>query len=294
MKTKKYSYVDLISVIEEVNRCPGGKRTINYIVQNSFLERGSRVLEIGSNTGFTSIEIAKLKDVEVIGIDVNENAVKKSNDILSREPKFIQDRVSFQVASALELPFPDNSFDLIITGGANSFIDASQREKALKEYKRVLKPYGMLSITNLYYDSAPTKKVLDDLYNVLGFEIKPYKKGYWQNLFLNNSFELFAYKETKLISRSKEIIQDYVDNITKDNITLNEMDQNEANNIKSEFLEAIQVFNENHKYLSFMSIILRNNFVEEQQELFLEEGTLDCWNINDENEEWEVIDHNEI
>ena len=144
------NYVDLLSYIEETNRCPGGKRTITKIMNSVFLPSNPKILEIGSNTGFTSIELAKLiEDANIIGIDVNENAVEKSKVILKKEHMYIQKKVDFRVGDASDLDFEDNSFDMIITGGANTFINESDREKAVKEYRRLLKPNGFLSITNL-------------------------------------------------------------------------------------------------------------------------------------------------
>ena len=78
MKKNKFSdmsYVDFISFIKETNRCPGGKDTINWILKNSFANDKTRVLEIGSNTGFSSLEVARLLKCNVLGIDVVANAV---------------------------------------------------------------------------------------------------------------------------------------------------------------------------------------------------------------------------
>ena len=38
------SYVDFISFIQETNRCPGGKDTINWILQNTFANKSLLVL----------------------------------------------------------------------------------------------------------------------------------------------------------------------------------------------------------------------------------------------------------
>ncbi|QNR22513.1 class I SAM-dependent methyltransferase (plasmid) [Exiguobacterium sp. Helios] len=277
---KKFNYVDLLSYIGEVNRCPGGKRTILEIVKNTNLKPGARILEIGSNTGFTSIEIAKLIDCEITGIDVNENAVKKSNELLLKEPEFVQKRVNFIVGDAQKIPFEDETFDLIITGGANTFIPSEGREVALSEYKRVLKPYGMLSVTNLFYHSPVPAELLKDLKSVLGFEIKPWTENYWLKLILSSGLELFYHDSKKMQARSEEILSSYVDKLIQESFENQEIEEDVLQEFKSQWYKVMETFNENHRYLSFLFVILRKNVFEEQQELFIEEGAIDPWNID--------------
>lgn len=273
------SYVDLLSYIEEVNRCPGGKRSINNILTKAILPDNAQILEIGSNTGFTSIEIAKMKNCKVVGIDVNPQAVEKSNYLLSKEPQFIQDRVSFQVGDAADLQFEDNQFDLVVTGGANTFIPEHDREKALSEYRRVLKPYGLLSVTHLFYHKAVPQEVLTNLKEVLGFEVKPWTKYYWLDLLLKSGLELYSFDETEMQARPAEVLELFTSNLIDGSPALEDFDAATKESFKKRWFEIMNVFNENHRYLSFMTVLLRNQFVEEQQELFLEKGTIDPWNL---------------
>ncbi|MFV8240799.1 class I SAM-dependent methyltransferase [Aerococcus viridans] len=281
------NYVDLLSYIEETNRCPGGKRTITKIMNSVFLPSNPKILEIGSNTGFTSIELAKLiEDANIIGIDVNENAVEKSKVILKKEPMYIQKKVDFRVGDASDLDFEDNSFDMIITGGANTFINESDREKAVKEYRRLLKPNGFLSITNLFYDKPIPKDLLDDLEKVLNFRIKPWRRAYWLDLFLSSGMELFSYNEQKMKKRKEVELLDYVDEIIDDAELYKEHDDKFVKQIKSRWYEIMKTFNDNHEYLSFMMIVMRNNTTNEQREFFLEEDVIDPWTIKYEEKIW--------
>lgn len=272
------NYVELLSRIEEVNRCPGGKRTISRIVTETHLRPGAKVLEIGANTGFTSIEMAKISNAEYIGIDISKEAIQIANQKLNDEPEFIKKQIRFEVGDAQKLNFEDNKFDLIVTGGANTFIE--NPEKAFEEYTRVLKPYGMLSITNLFYIRKPPIELLKNLKEVLGFEIKSWKNIYWLNLFKRSGLELYSYFETEMQSRETNIVEEYVSNIMESN--KNKFTKEEFIFMKNKWLEVMNIFNENHKYLGFMSVILRKNYVDEQQELFFEKGSVDIWNLEGE------------
>lgn len=280
MTPQSMSYVDLLSYIEETNRCPGGKRTINEILVHSQLRDGAKILEIGSNTGFTSMEIAKAKDCYVYGIDVNAQAVSKAKEILQKEPAFIQQRVSFQVGDAAQLPFEDNQFDLVITGGANTFIPEKDRGQALHEYQRVLKPYGLLSVTNLFYHESVPSSLLQRLHTILGFEIKPWTKFYWLDLLLQSKLELYWYSEKKMQFRPENVLRSYTETLITQSPALQSLDDEQRQQFQDRWFEVMNAFNENHRYLSFMTVLLRNYTVPEQQELFFEQGVIDPWNLD--------------
>ena len=53
-------YSNFVSLIDERNRCSGGIRTIQEATLQARLNKESKVLEIGSNTGFTSVNIGLL------------------------------------------------------------------------------------------------------------------------------------------------------------------------------------------------------------------------------------------
>src|SRR5690606_23099308 len=127
----------------------------------SFLTKDSHVLEIGSNTGFTSLEIAHLVNCKVDGIDVSESCVLESKERLKQDTAKIQKLVNFSIGSAYDVPFKNETFDLVVTGGATSFMD--EKSKAISEYIRVTKPWGFISATQLFYAKEPPRKIINDV-----------------------------------------------------------------------------------------------------------------------------------
>src|SRR3954471_14655777 len=114
MSGTELSYVDLLSAVGETNRCPGGKRTLLRIARRLGIGPHTRVLEIGSNTGFTSIELVKLTGCTAVGVDVNPAAVAEAELRRKRLAGGRADLLRFQVGDASRLPFPDAEFDVII------------------------------------------------------------------------------------------------------------------------------------------------------------------------------------
>jgi ubiquinone/menaquinone biosynthesis C-methylase UbiE len=262
----KMSYVQFIAFLKETNRCPGGKKSIRLILQNTFANSNSRILEIGSNTGFTSLEIARITAREVIGIEPIQEAVDESNNLLMSDTQEIQQKVRFLKASAYDIPFTKEAFDIVIAGGATSFME--NKNKAINEYYRVLKPWGFLSISNLYYRQNPPKDIVSQVSEIIATSIKPWGINEWRDLFLSqNLFELYHIDTHNLIPVNYEEILNYVEIfINKPHIQNLSTDTKET--IRKRWIQTITVFNENIKYLGFFIAIFRKRYLSEEPELF--------------------------
>ena len=100
-----------------------------------------RILDIGCGSGVPTMELAKLSDGEVIGIDIDPDLL----DILNRkiEQEGLTNRVKAIKCSLLDIKFLDNSFDIIWAEGSITTLGV---EKSLREWNRLLKPKGFLVI----------------------------------------------------------------------------------------------------------------------------------------------------
>ena len=90
------------------------------------------VLEIGFGTG-ANVDLYKRQNIKSLSaIDI-----KLSDDVIQK----FQNKLNLIQASAEALPFPDNSFDTVITTIALCSVE--NLEKSIREIKRVLKPEGI-------------------------------------------------------------------------------------------------------------------------------------------------------
>jgi ubiquinone/menaquinone biosynthesis C-methylase UbiE len=110
------------------------------------LNPGSRVLEIAPGPGYLAIELAKLTDGQVTGLDISRSFVHMAAEN-AREAGV---RVDFEHGDAADLPFPDVQFDFIVCRAA--FKNFSRPLVALNEMHRVLKPGGAALIIDLRKD----------------------------------------------------------------------------------------------------------------------------------------------
>ncbi len=109
------------------------------------IREGETVLDIGCGAGVDSIIAAKLVGPSgaVTGIDLVPEMLAKASENARLAGV---DNVTFQESSAERLPFPDNSFDLVISNGVfNLVVD---KVKALGEVYRVLKPGGRFMLAD--------------------------------------------------------------------------------------------------------------------------------------------------
>ena len=100
-----------------------------------------RILDIGCGSGVPTMELAKLSDGEIIGIDINQDSLDRLNKKIEEEG--LSNRVKAIKCSLLDIKFPDNSFDIIWAEGSITTLGV---EISLKSWNRLLKPDGFLVI----------------------------------------------------------------------------------------------------------------------------------------------------
>jgi len=111
------------------------------------LRKGSCVLEVAPGPGFFAIELAKLGNFLITGLDISRTLV----DIATENARKTGVTVDFQVGNASAMPFGDESFDFIYCSAA--FKNFAAPVKALDEMHRVLRPGGEAVIADLRKDT---------------------------------------------------------------------------------------------------------------------------------------------
>lgn len=138
---------------------PGGYQATDKLCSISTLKNDYKVLDLACGTGTTSFHISEKYNCNTTGIDISENLINIANNRL-RQTK-LQSKIIFEVADALELPYPDNYFDFVIAQAFFILID--NKEKAISEIYRVLKPGGSFGSLELSWFKKPSKIAYDEL-----------------------------------------------------------------------------------------------------------------------------------
>lgn len=102
----------------------------------------TEVLDIGSGLGGPSRYLAATFGCRVQGIDLSPSFVDVATDLAKRAG--LADKVSYTAADALDLPFEDESFDLVWT--QHVAMNIADRDRLYAEAFRVLRPGGRMAI----------------------------------------------------------------------------------------------------------------------------------------------------
>ncbi|MBM18090.1 MAG: methyltransferase type 11 [Epsilonproteobacteria bacterium] len=125
-----------------------------------------QVLDVGCGAGLLLIGVAKHlhQNGRAIGIDIWSDIDLSNNapgfTLRNAELEGVQNRLEVHTADVRQLPFEKDSFDIVVSSLVIHNIESEQeRNKALDEMLRVLKPGGTLLLQDILY----TKKYFEYL-----------------------------------------------------------------------------------------------------------------------------------
>ncbi len=103
------------------------------------------VLDVGCGIGGPSRFLAKAFGCRVTGLDLTAEFVEVANMLAHRTE--LAGKVTYRQGDALDLPFPDASFDLVWS--QNAAMNIADRDRLYAEMRRVLRPAGRLAIQDV-------------------------------------------------------------------------------------------------------------------------------------------------
>jgi demethylmenaquinone methyltransferase/2-methoxy-6-polyprenyl-1,4-benzoquinol methylase len=139
-----------------------------YAIRTLSLRPGMRVLDLAAGTGdlTTLIYPQVMPGGHIDLVDINEAMLKRGQERLL--DRGLLKGLTFTVASAEELPFPDNHFDrMIISFGLRNVTD---KDRALQDMYRVLRPGGKAMVLEF---STTENPILTKLYDLYSFHVLP-------------------------------------------------------------------------------------------------------------------------
>ena len=118
------------------------KELVNHIPTNG------KVLEIAPGPGYFCIELAKLGNYQITGLDISKSFV----EIARKNAAEAGLNIDFREGNASDMPFKDNTFDFTFCQAA--FKNFSEPVLAIAEMYRVLRPGGISVISDLRRDAS--------------------------------------------------------------------------------------------------------------------------------------------
>ncbi len=137
------------------------------------LRGDERILDLGCGRGAVMLMAAQhLTTGLVVGVDLWQSADQSSNSAAATQrnavAEGVADRIELHTGNMTALPFEDNSFDVVLSSLAiHNISRRTEREKAINEAMRVLRPGGRLVIADIrvaqQYQSQLAKSGMHDV-----------------------------------------------------------------------------------------------------------------------------------
>ena len=114
------------------------------------IEADMAVLDVGSGLGGPARFLSETYGCRVTGVDLSEPFVAAARYLTERTGQ--SERVSFETASALELPFDDGHFDVVLL--QHVAMNIADRTRLYREIRRVLKSGGRFATFDVVLSSG--------------------------------------------------------------------------------------------------------------------------------------------
>jgi ubiquinone/menaquinone biosynthesis C-methylase UbiE len=114
----------------------------------TFLNNGDRVLDIGCANGYSTVQFAAQKQLDILGIDYIPEMIDQASLRVTALRGALAGNVSFEVGNILELRQPTGTYDkVVVTRVVINLGDWVNQLRGLRECARVLKAGGLLLLS---------------------------------------------------------------------------------------------------------------------------------------------------
>ncbi len=165
---------------------PGGLQKTDEMARACGVADGRVVLDVGCGRGTTACHLARRYGCRVVGLDAAPDMIEAAQERARK--RCLDHLVSFRVGDAYELPFEDQSFDIIVIECVTTLLD---RTRAFSELARVLRSGGRLGDLEMIYRRPPPEAFARKLTQAWeGFTTMPLEE--WRTLFERHGLEVVA------------------------------------------------------------------------------------------------------
>lgn len=168
---------------------PGGKEATDWLLENANLTADSKVLEVACNMGTTLIGVVEKYGCKATGVDLSEEALGHAAENVRKHG--LENKINLLQGNALDLPFPDNTFDVVINEAMLTMLVGEKKDKALAEYYRVLKPGGKLLTQDVCLrtgDVSKQNELVQQISRAINVHVEPLTPDAWNGKFETQHF----------------------------------------------------------------------------------------------------------
>lgn len=142
---------------------PGGFKATRRLIECLRIDENTRVIDIACGKGSTAFYLAENYNCHVTGIDISEDLIEEAKYL--NKKRGLENKVSFQLGDAMQLPFSDNEFDVAVSQAMLVLVE--DKVKTIQEAHRVIKNGGRAGWLELSWRKEIDQGFLDKVSNVL-------------------------------------------------------------------------------------------------------------------------------
>jgi SAM-dependent methyltransferase len=136
------------------------------ILEDLRLRGDETLLDLGCGRGAVLLAAAKLLPKgRAIGVDIwraDQTDNSQQNTLRNAELEGVADRVEVRTADITDLPFDDNSVDVVVSSlVVHNISDPAARAKVISEAARVLRPGGRLALADIWATRRHVRQLRD-------------------------------------------------------------------------------------------------------------------------------------
>lgn len=152
----------------------------NKLIERSGIKQGMTVLDLGCGSGAFTTFVAKAvgEQGKVYAVDIQPKMLQQLERKLAKPENQDIRNIELKETSAYELPFEDETLDLVYM--VTVLQEIPDRGRALREIKRVLKPSGILAVSELLPDpDYPLRSTTVKMCQLEGFVLEEDLGNLW-------------------------------------------------------------------------------------------------------------------
>lgn len=137
------AHLGMVALLENRGSDPSYHRVLRGMMNDAGVGPSDRLLEVGSGSGVISRWLARenICATPITAVDLNPFLLGEARTL--SELAGLGDDIDFQQGNAEDLPFPDNTFDAVLSV---TVIEECDADKAISEMTRVVRPGGGVAI----------------------------------------------------------------------------------------------------------------------------------------------------
>ncbi len=137
-------------------------RARNRAIELADIKDGMNILEVAVGTGLAFHEIVKRNpNGKNTGIDLSQGMLQKAE---KRLIKLSGVHYSLRIGTAFDLPMEENTVDVLMNNYMFDLMTEEDMDKALSEFRRVLKQEGRLVLVNMTTGERLGSRMYDQVY----------------------------------------------------------------------------------------------------------------------------------